>query len=62
MSLFFVFGQNQLSLLFFPPPEFRLASARSATLDEDVASVSGTPFTDSGSPKVSTFLSSLYSS
>nr|VDD50211.1 unnamed protein product [Brassica oleracea] len=31
--------------------EFRLASARSATLDEDVASVSGTPFTDSGSPK-----------
>ncbi|KAH0902696.1 hypothetical protein HID58_042199 [Brassica napus] len=31
--------------------EFHLASARSATLDEDVASVSGTPFTDSGSPK-----------
>ncbi|KAF8099587.1 hypothetical protein N665_0241s0020 [Sinapis alba] len=31
--------------------EFRLASARSATLEEDVASVSGTPFTDSGSPK-----------
>lgn len=33
--------------------EIRLASARSATIEEDVASISGRPFSDSGSSKVS---------
>lgn len=47
-------SKSTLGAVFFSP-EFRLASARSASLDEDVASVSGTPFTDSGSPKVSLF-------
>lgn len=37
---------------FFFFPEIRLASARSATLEDDVASISGRPFSDSGSSKV----------
>lgn len=53
ISLFFLVFVLQLTSIYLCASlEIRLASARSATIEDDVASISGRPFSDSGSIKV----------